>query len=236
MSTLQQQARALGDPTRHAIFTRIAEAEEPLGVSELTDHFGLNHNAIRQHLARLVAADLVIERKARAVGRGRPPFEYVIEPAAENQWGSNGSYEQLSQLLAEVITTGSSPEEVGRRAATRLAVPTPSGDPIADITVAMARQGFEPEVREVDGGVDMVLHSCPFASTARTAREAVCSLHLGIADGLATEAHLRVEELVSRDPDSANCCVRIRYERDGDDAASAAKLTLQDTGSRKAQR
>lgn len=229
MSTLQQQARALGDPTRHAIFSRIAESDAPVGVSELTEHFGLNHNAIRQHLARLVAAELVIERKAPAAGRGRPPFEYVIEPAAENQWGSNGSYEQLSQLLAEVITTGLDPDEIGRRAATRLRVPTPSGDPIADITVAMARQGFEPDVRPVDGGVDMVLRSCPFASTARTARATVCSLHLGIAEGLAEGTDVRVEELVAHDPDGANCCLRIRYvDEDHDAPPTRAKLSLQE--------
>ncbi len=68
MTTLQQQARALGDPTRHAIFSLISESDRALGVSELTDRFALNHNAIRQHLARLVDADLVVERKAPPVG------------------------------------------------------------------------------------------------------------------------------------------------------------------------
>lgn len=53
MSAVQEQARALGDPTRHAIFRNIAEAGGPVGVAELTEQLGLNHNAIRQHLAKL---------------------------------------------------------------------------------------------------------------------------------------------------------------------------------------
>ena len=68
--TLQEQARALGDPTRHEIFRYIADAGRPVDVAELTSHLGLNHNAIRQHLAKLVNADLVTEGHAPITGRG----------------------------------------------------------------------------------------------------------------------------------------------------------------------
>ena len=53
---LQEQARALGDPTRHGIFRYVADAARPVDIAELTEHFGVNHNAIRQHLAKLVRA------------------------------------------------------------------------------------------------------------------------------------------------------------------------------------
>jgi hypothetical protein len=53
MTTLQKQARALGDPTRYRIFRFIADAAEPMGVAALTDHVGLSHNAVRQYLAEL---------------------------------------------------------------------------------------------------------------------------------------------------------------------------------------
>jgi DNA-binding transcriptional ArsR family regulator len=46
-TTMQEQARALGDPTRHAIFRHIAEAGRPVGVAELNEEFPFNHNAIR---------------------------------------------------------------------------------------------------------------------------------------------------------------------------------------------
>ena len=65
-SSLQEQARALGDPTRHAIFRHIAQAGHAVGIAELNDEFPFNHNTIRQHLAKLVAAGLVVETKAPA--------------------------------------------------------------------------------------------------------------------------------------------------------------------------
>ena len=68
MTTLQQQARALGDPTRHRIFRYIADSDRPADVTEMTAHFGLNHNAIRQHLAKLVDAGLVVEIHRRDQG------------------------------------------------------------------------------------------------------------------------------------------------------------------------
>lgn len=117
MNNLQQQARALGDPTRHGIFRYIADAERPVGVAELTTWFGLNHNAIRQHLAKLLDAGLVVETTVPNGGPGRPRLLYEIDPAAESRWGVLGPYERLSLLLTEIISTGDTPQEVGRRAA-----------------------------------------------------------------------------------------------------------------------
>ncbi|MHB1137972.1 MAG: helix-turn-helix domain-containing protein, partial [Microthrixaceae bacterium] len=51
---LQVQARALGDPTRHSIFRYLAASDAPVGVAELTEHLGVHHNAIRQHLTKLI--------------------------------------------------------------------------------------------------------------------------------------------------------------------------------------
>jgi predicted ArsR family transcriptional regulator len=221
---LQEQAKALGDPTRHAIFRHISQAGRAVGIAELNDQFPFNHNAIRQHLAKLVAAGLVVETKAPTTGRGRPRLVYEINPAVEGQWGTTGPYERLSRLLVEVIRTGLDPEEVGRRAADVFRVPSPSGDMVADVTAAMARQGFEPEVRPQRGGAEIVLHNCPFATTAVADRDTVCALHLGIAEGL-TDATATVTELVAHDPRKAGCRLRIRLAPDVDEDARGT-LTL----------
>jgi predicted ArsR family transcriptional regulator len=230
-TTLQQQARALGDPTRHAIFRHIAQAGAPVGIAELNDRFPLNHNAIRQHLAKLVAARLVIEARARATGRGRPRLVYAIDPAVEGQWGTTGPYERLSRLLVEIIRTGLDAGEVGRRAADQFRVPSPSGDIVADMSAAMARQGFEPEGRSVDGGAEIILHKCPFATAALGDRDTVCALHLGIAEGLAAATPAAVTELVAYDPRRAQCRLRIRLAPD-DPAPAGGTLSLRsETGS-----
>jgi predicted ArsR family transcriptional regulator len=224
-TTLQEQARALGDPTRHAIFRHIEQARRPVGIAELNEHFPFNHNAIRQHLAKLVAAQLVVETTARGSGRGRPRLVYEVNAALEGQWGTGGPYERLSRLLVEIIRTGLTPEEVGRRAADQFRVTTPSGDVVVDIATAMARQGFEPEICATRRGSDIVLHNCPFGGVALADRQTVCSLHLGIAEGLADDTAMAVTELVAYDPRKADCRLRIRSR---DDAHEEGTLTLRD--------
>lgn len=231
-TTLQEQARALGDPTRHAIFRHIAQAGRPIGIAELNEQFPFNHNAIRQHLAKLVTAGLVIEAKAYASGRGRPRLVYEIDPAVEGQWGTTGPYERLSLLLVELIRTGLDAEEVGRRAADRFRVPSPSGDVVADMSAAMARQGFEPEVRSVRGGAELVLHNCPFATAALADRDTVCALHLGIAEGLAEATPAAVTELIAYDPRKAGCRLRIRVTADDQDHVSGTLSLRRKTGTR----
>jgi predicted ArsR family transcriptional regulator len=229
ISSLQEQARALGDPTRHAIFRRIATVATPVTVAELNEHFPLNHNAIRQHLAKLVAAGLVIETTGSATGPGRPPLLYEVSPGVEGNWGTNGPYERLSRLLVEIIRTGLDAEEVGRRAAEEFRISSPSGDAVADISAAMARSGFDPDVRAGRNGAEIVLHACPFATAAIADRNTVCSLHLGIAEGLTDSTPATVTELVAYDPRKAGCRLRLQI---GDEESRQTAGTLSLRGRR----
>lgn len=216
MATLQRQARALGDPTRHEIFTYVVSAPDPVDVAELTEHLQLNHNAIRQHLAKLVDADLVVESKRPPTGPGRPKLVYAIAPATESRWGVTGPYERLSVLLTEIIRTGDTPVEVGRREGRRQW--SGSGGPgreqtLSEVCDVMAREGFEPEIRRRGARVDVVLHNCPFQSTALADPDTVCALHLGIAEGLAEGAEtVVVDDLVAKDPRRANCRLKLHIE------------------------
>jgi predicted ArsR family transcriptional regulator len=211
VATLQQQARALGDPTRHAVFRYVADADAPVGIAELTSHFALNHNAIRQHLAKLLDAALVVEAAVASGGPGRPRLMYTVDPMAESRWGVMGPYERLSLLLSEIIRTGDSPIEVGRRAGQSYRETAPAGDdPVTNLTGAMARLGFDPETQTRGRRVDVVLGTCPFASTALADPGIICSLHLGLAEGVVEGTPLMVDELVAKDPRRANCRLRLR--------------------------
>ena len=180
--SLQEQARALGDPTRHDIFRYVADADVPVDVAELTAHFGLNHNAIRQHLAKLVEAELVEEHTAPAVGgRGRPRLIYRVAPAVDGRWGVTGPYERLSLLLTDMTRTGDSPVEVGRRSVRRQRLGRlDSEDPVEQVSDAMARQGFDPVVRRRRDHTELVLRTCPFASAALADPDTVSAIHLGM--------------------------------------------------------
>ena len=63
METIQVDTimRALADPTRRAVFERIARADE-INVAELTRASGVTQGAVSQHLKLLKGAGLVAER------------------------------------------------------------------------------------------------------------------------------------------------------------------------------
>ena len=213
-ASLKEQARALGHPTRHQIFRYVVEAAQPVDVAQLTSHVGLNHNAVRQHLAKLVDAELLLERREPSGGRGRPRLVYEPNPGSHARWGLDGPYERLSRLLAEVIGTGETPVEVGRRAGRDPAfAPTSRAGTASGVVDAMARQGFEPTVETHGNRLDIILRSCPFRSTALAHPDTVCALHLGIAQGLAEDVPgMSVAELVADDPRLGSCVLRLRVD------------------------
>ncbi|MCA9646608.1 MAG: winged helix-turn-helix transcriptional regulator [Polyangiaceae bacterium] len=60
-ANLDQVFKALSDPTRRAIFERLARGESP--VKELKAHFEISQPAVSQHLAALHEAGLVARRQ-----------------------------------------------------------------------------------------------------------------------------------------------------------------------------
>ena len=219
---MQDQARALGDPTRHSIFRYVADSATPVGVAELTDHLGLNHNAIRQHLARLVETGLLLEGTAPPAGRGRPRLLYRENPNADSRGGVTGPYERLASLLAEVVRTGDNPEEVGHRAGLRTGVAdrAPHVDPMTAFTEEMARQGFSPTLERHGVDATVTLMNCPFESVVPADADTVCGLHLGLARGVAEAVGgLEVTALEAHEPHRAECRLRCQV---GDGKARSA--------------
>jgi predicted ArsR family transcriptional regulator len=214
---LQRAARALGDPTRHRIFRHIAGAPGPVGVAELTDLLGLNHNAIRQHLAVLMDAELVVEEVEARRRPGRPRHLYRLNPEARGTWGTEGPYELLASLLSEALRSGEDPRTIGRRAGRRRAQNLrPVPDSLAALEEDLRASGFRPK-RSVAGGGDgccFVLGRCPFSEVASTDPDIVCQLHLGMVEGLVEEMGEHAEvDLVAEDPHRAGCRIALRPRR-----------------------
>ncbi|MGH9305486.1 MAG: helix-turn-helix transcriptional regulator [Acidimicrobiales bacterium] len=210
---LQQEAKALGDPTRHRIFRYVAESAVPVGVAELTAHMGLNHNAVRQHLAILVDAGLVLEELEPESGRpGRRALQYRLDPEAAGAWGTDGPYELLAALLAEVVERQASPRQVGQEAGRRMNLEVRDGSDVVDVLeVEMERRGFRPARTAKGSQVDFVLGRCPFEDVAATNAKTVCQLHLGMAEGLAEGlGGVEVLRLVAKNPHRAGCRVVLR--------------------------
>jgi predicted ArsR family transcriptional regulator len=208
----QEQAQALAVPTRHEIFRYLAAAPGDVGVAELTDHLGLNHNAIRQHLAKLVASGLVEEHAERRTRPGRPRLLYRVAPAVAGPEPA-GAYERLAVWLTEAVATGDGAAAVGRRAGGELADGDGGGAALEQLCEVMARQGFEPELRRTGRRTELVLHSCPYSSAVLADRDTVCELHRGLAEGAAEViGGLTVDRLVAHDPHRAGCRLVVREQ------------------------
>ena len=211
-AVLQRRARALGDPTRFRIFRCIVESPGPLRVSQITDELGLNHNAIRQHLAKLREAGLVREERGSSNGPGRPALEYRLATEAAGTWGTVSPYEELARLLLELHKSGRPPREVAADVGRSLAFVRSSRGSLEHLEAEMARRGFEPRRVEQGGEVELILDRCPYEALASTDPDVVCELHLGLAEGIveAAGAQVEVTQLVAHDPEQAGCRLRIR--------------------------
>jgi predicted ArsR family transcriptional regulator len=209
----QRQAKALGDPTRNAIYRAVADSPGPMDVATLTARFGLNHNAIRQHLAKLGAAGLVVEEVAAPEGPGRPRLQYRPAPAADGDWGIPSPYQQLSLMLLELVRSGRSARQVGVEAGRRMAADLPrTADPLDRLEINAIRQGFEPRRAKTRSSIDLILGRCPFQAAASAAPEVVCELHRGLAEGVVetTGGALEVTDLIARDPRKAGCRLKLK--------------------------
>ena len=209
---VQRQARALGDPTRFEIFRFVAGAPEPVRIATIADRFAFNPSAIRQHLAKLVDAGLLVEELASRAGTGRPPLQYRIAPNAMDVWGTAGPYEFLALRLLEVAA-GRSPVQVGVDTGRQLALAHDAdADPLDVIEAEMASRGFEPRRELRARSVELVLDRCPFETAASAGGDVVCQIHRGLAEGIleGLGSDLKVSNLVVYSPERAGCRLQIK--------------------------
>lgn len=204
---LQLEARALADATRYRLFRYIVEAARPVSVSELTGYIQFNHNAVRQHLAVLTEAGLVIEETERRNRPGRPRLLYRQHPEVAERWDVPGSYARLAGLLSAAIRHGQDPRQAGRQDGHRRAAEISGpGDPADLMEQEVSRRGFRPVRAERGRRLEFTLGRCPFAEVAAADPGTVCQLHLGLAEGLAEGlGQLRLERLTPKDPHEGGC-------------------------------
>jgi len=210
------QGKALGDPTRYAIFAHLLQADEPVLIADLITVFPFNYNAIRKHLSQLRDAGLVVEERSARAGLGRPPLTYRASPGAIDRWALGSPNEELALMLVEMIQSGRPAREVGRDAGARLAaqgssVAEGSRDAVTALEGVTRRLGFEPLRRTGPNGLELVLQRCPFSAAVRASAEIVCELHRGLADGVCQESGgtVTVTELRVGTPGEGECVLQL---------------------------
>ena len=99
---IAQVSTALADPTRREIMEHVLDADVPLSVKEVADHFGLHANAARMHLDKLVKGGLLKVVRRRGASGGRPANLYDTSGV---DWELNLPPRRY-KLLAEVLALG----------------------------------------------------------------------------------------------------------------------------------
>lgn len=205
----------LSQPTRARIFELLVERRRGLRIEELADVLGLHASAVRQHLHRMLAAQLV-ERTPVAGGRGRPHFEWSVAPGAEPTDSPPTSYGDLAAWLTEMAGSGPAAmgraERTGRRIGHDIAPRGGDAPPAETFQSTLAALGFGPRVtRGQKGGVAYRLENCPYRKAVEQNPEVICALHRGLTEGLldviAPEAQLT--EFRPKDPCTAGCMLQI---------------------------
>lgn len=194
-------APALGE-SRARVLTVLQGAGAPRGVVEVAERVRLHPNTVRFHLDALVAAGLAERRTEDREQPGRPRTLYTSR--AEGTWTGRRSYRLLAEILASFVAAQTAqPAEAARQAGDvwgRYLAERPAPFQRLD-AAASTRQllgtlddvGFAPEAVTVEDEQQILLHHCPFREVAEGHRDVVCSVHLGLMQGLLAELDAPLE-------------------------------------------
>jgi predicted ArsR family transcriptional regulator len=191
-------ARALGEETRFGIYRRLCTSEEPVSVSTLAETFSLHPNAIRQHLARLEQAGLVVswaERNGRTAGRPRRLYEPSPEPV-EFAHPPRSMRPLLTVLAGAIDSLPSDPDtlvEFGRdwgrswaaqRKRDNGAPPRSRRGRAALLAQELRDWGWHPARTEESGKVRLTTGRCLFRDLIPESNGRCCALEEGLLSGL----------------------------------------------------
>jgi predicted ArsR family transcriptional regulator len=163
-----------------------------MGVKDLGATLGLHPNSVREQLAALAAAGLVVREPTPPHGRGRPALRY----AARDDGDDRDPYRDLAKVLAAQLAAlpdGATQALAAGRAWGSSAIEAADDPPLVPIDPADARRrlvallddaGFAPEPALADDPAAPVrLRRCPFEPLARDNPGVVCGVHLGLMRG-----------------------------------------------------
>ncbi|MGM7697342.1 helix-turn-helix transcriptional regulator [Microbacterium sp. A84] len=170
--------------TRELVLRMVEAQSAPVSTRAIAAESGLHENTVRGHLEHLLADGYVSCDSAPAGGRGRPRrlWSARIDSAA-------APYAALAVALAASLAQTSTEPEVVARAAGRAwgarlaadAPPAEDGDAAHRAVVEVMReQGFAPH----DDGDVVRLRRCPLIEAAVRHPSIVCTVHLGMVDGV----------------------------------------------------
>ncbi|TAN19978.1 MAG: hypothetical protein EPN30_11280 [Actinomycetota bacterium] len=158
-------------------------------------------------------AHLVDEQLENRSKPGRPRLQYTLNSQILGAWGTEGPYQTVAVLMAEIMKSKRSAREVGRDAGKKRIRETKDHeqDVLSILNESLNAEGFRPRAVQTDNGWDFVLENCPYVEVASVDPDTVCQIHLGLLEGLVEKLDPKVElDLTVRDPKRAGCRVKLR--------------------------
>lgn len=186
---------ALGK-SRTRVLAVLQDAGMPLGVADVGSRVGLHPNTARFHLDALVEAGMVERVVEDREQPGRPRTLYAARPHAVP--AGQRSYRLLAEILASYVAAQlPQPAEAAVQAGqawgrylTERPPPFRRVDPEAAterLVATLEDIGFAPEASTAGRRRRILLRHCPFREAAEEHREVVCSIHLGLMQGVLAE-------------------------------------------------
>lgn len=185
---------ALG-ASRERVLAVLRSAHTKLGVGEVAVQVGLHPNTARFHLDGLVEAGLAVRASEDRELPGRPRTLYTATPAGAG--GGRRSYRLLAEILTSYLAGQAKPVQAAKKAGEawgHFLADRPA--PFQRVDAAAATRqlvatlddiGFAPEPVTAGRKRQVLLHHCPFREAAEEHRDIVCSIHLGLMQGLLDE-------------------------------------------------
>jgi predicted ArsR family transcriptional regulator len=192
--------------TRSRVWALLQQSSDSLGVTDVADRVGLHSNTARFHLDGLVAAGLAERAIEDREVPGRPRTLYTARADATPT--GRRSYRLLAEILTSFLSA-QTPQPAksalkagnvwGRYLADK---PAPfqrvdSAAATRQLVATLDEVGFAPEAVTAGRKRRILLHQCPFREVAKSHGEIICSIHLGLMQGLlgALDAPLEAQRL-----------------------------------------
>lgn len=182
--------------SRLRVLQALQAADHGLGVRELAEVVSLHINTVRFHLDRLVGEGLVRRQPSDRSEPGRPPLTFTAVPSGSH--GDRRAYRLLAEMLASFVAemvpdSRTAAIDVGRKWGhflTERPGPYRRADheqSLRALTTILNDIGFAPELKSTGNHQEVWLRHCPFLEVATEYRDVVCSIHLGLMQGVLSE-------------------------------------------------
>lgn len=205
---ITRQARTDSEPahvlgrTRSRVWGLLQQSSDPLGVTDVAEHIGLHANTARFHLDGLVDAGLAERAIEEREVPGRPRTLYTA--SAEASPTGQRSYRLLAEILTGFLSSQTpQPEKAALKAGNAWGrylanKPAPfqrvdSAGAIGQLVSVLDDVGFAPEAVTTGRKRRILLHQCPFREVAESHSEIICSIHLGLMQGMLDELDAPVQ-------------------------------------------